>query len=61
MRRLAIAIIITVTIFMAIPLLGLVESPWTLLTEYWEFYLIFIIIPYAVAGLLLFLSKKSRT
>lgn len=59
MRRFAISIIVTTTIFMSMFIVGLVADP-SLVLAHWEVYLLFIFLPYAVAALLLFASSKSR-
>lgn len=58
MRQFAWAIIITVTIFTAIPLWGLLNNPIKMIKLHTTFYLFFIAIPYAIAIAMLIYSKK---
>lgn len=60
MKRIAFSIMITVTIFMAIPIWGIVNDPINAMRANWEVYLLFLIIPYSVAVALLIYAKKRR-
>lgn len=49
MRKLAIGIIVSITLFFSIPILALLEDPITSLREGWDFYLVMIFIPYIIS------------
>ena len=59
MRQTAIGIIVVTTIFMIIPLIGLFDDPWGLIKKHWDVYLLFVVIPYGIAGALLFASRRG--
>jgi hypothetical protein len=45
---------------MFIPIYGLFDRPAYLINEYWDVYLLFVFLPYGIAGILLFFSSKKR-
>lgn len=60
MKQVAYAIIITITIFMIIPIWGLINDPVAVLRSNLRVYLLFVIIPYSVAAILLVVSRKRE-
>lgn len=51
------ALVITPTILLIIPLIGVVSEP-SLLLEYWDFYLLLVGLPYLLAAALWLISKR---
>jgi hypothetical protein len=60
MRQWAIAIIIGATVVMIIPILGLLDDPIGLLRDYWKMYSIFVILPFGISGILLYLANRHK-
>jgi hypothetical protein len=58
-ERLAVALIMSPTILFCIPIWGALNHP-SLLIEHWDFYLLFLGIPYAVALALWLGARHSR-
>jgi hypothetical protein len=57
LRRASISIALPPTILFIIPWLGVIDDP-SLLKDYWQFYLLFIGMPYAVSLWLWMLSRR---
>ena len=58
MRSLALGLVITTTIFMIVPIIGLFYGAWELLAAHWDIYLLFVALPYSAAGILFYASRK---
>jgi hypothetical protein len=60
-RRIAIGLAVSTTVFMAIPIFALISSAGKVISDNWDVYLLFMVFPYSVSALLFLISRKAKS